>query len=187
MKNPELMVPVCSSINQSDDSDARRLASASNVSVVLPAGAGKTELIARATSLASDTSGPQLILTHTHAGVHALRARLARLGVAPQSYRLTTIAGWALKWALHYPSVSRLETAQPTSQDEWNAVYEGARLVLTNPHLAASVRESYGGGFIDEYQDCTVPQHMFSLELAQIIPLRGCLKRTSVERSINVC
>ena len=61
--------------------------------VVLPAGAGKTELIARATCFASETVGRQLILTHTHAGVHALRDRLARLGVAPQSYTLTTIAG----------------------------------------------------------------------------------------------
>ena len=88
-------------------------------------GGGKTELIARATCFASETAGRQLILTHTHAGVHALRARLARLGVAPQSYTLTTIAGWALKWALHYPSVSGLRITQPDTPDEWNAVYEG--------------------------------------------------------------
>ena len=158
--------------SQIADSDARRLASASNVAVVLPAGAGKTELIARATRFASETAGRQLILTHTHAGVHALRARLARLGVSPQSYRLTTIAGWALMWALHYPSVSGLRTAQPNTQDEWDAVYDGARLVLANPHLASSVRESYGGGFVDEYQDCTLRQHLLSLALAQLMPLR---------------
>ena len=162
----------CFSPSQTADADARRLASASNVAVVLPAGAGKTELIARATTFASETAGRQLILTHTHAGVQALRARLARLGVAPQSYRLTTIAGWALKWAIHYPSVSGLETTQPNTQDEWDAVYEGACLVLANPHLASSVRESYGGGFIDEYQDCTLRQHSLSLALAQLMPLR---------------
>ena len=158
--------------SQTADSDARRLASASNVAVVLPAGSGKTELIARATSFASETAGRQLILTHTHAGVHALRARLARLGVGPQSYTLTTIAGWALKWALNYPSVSGLRTTQPNTQDEWNAVYEGTRLVLANPHLASSVRETYGGGFVDEYQDCTWRQHSLSLALAQLLPLR---------------
>ena len=157
---------------QAADSDARLLASASNVAVVLPAGAGKTELIARATWFASESAGRQLILTHTHAGVHALRSRLARLGVAPQSYTLTTIAGWALKWALHYPSVSGLRTTQPDTQDEWNAVYEGVRLVLANPHLASSVHESYGGGFVDEYQDCTLRQHSLSLALAQLMPLR---------------
>ena len=166
------MVSECFSPSQTADSDARRLASASGVAVVLPAGAGKTELIARATCLASETAGRQLILTHTHAGVHALRTRLARLGVPPQSYKLTTIAGWALKWALHYPLVSGLSTTQPNNQDEWDAVYEGARLVLANPHLASSVRESYGGGFVDEYQDCTLRQHSLSLALAQLVPLR---------------
>ena len=165
------MVSECISPSQTAVSDARRLASASNVAVVLPAGAGKTELIARATRFASETAGRQLILTHTHAGVHALRDRLARLRVAPQSYKLTTIAGWALMWALHYPSVSGLRTTQP-NQDEWDAVYDGARQVLANPHLASSVRESYGGGFVDEYQDCTLRQHSLSLALSQLMPLR---------------
>ena len=165
------MVSECISPSQTAVSDARRLASASNVAVVLPAGAGKTELIARATRFASETAGRQLILTHTHAGVHALRDRLARLGVAPQSYKLTTIAGWALMWALHYPSVSGLRTTQP-NQDEWDAVYDGARQVLANPHLASRVRESYGGGFVDEYQDCTLRQHSLSLALSQLMPLR---------------
>ena len=160
------------SISQTATCDARRLASASSVAVVLPAGAGKTELIARATGFASETAGRQLILTHTHAGVHALGDRLTRLGVAPQSYKLTTIAGWALKWALHYPSISRLGTTEPNTQEEWNEVYDGARLVLMNPHLASSVRESYGGGFVDEYQDCTLPQHSLSIALAQLMPLR---------------
>ena len=166
------MVSGSFSRSQAADSDARHLASASNVAVVLPAGAGKTELIARATRFASEASERQLILTHTHAGVHALRARLARLGVAPQSYKLTTIAGWALKWALHYPSVSGLTTTEPNTQDEWDAVYEGARRVLANPHLASSVRESYGGAFVDEYQDCTSRQHSLSLALAHLMPLR---------------
>ena len=166
------MVSEAPSATQATDSDARRLASASNAAVVLPAGAGKTELIARATQFASAGAGRQLILTHTHAGVHALRARLARLGVPPQSYTLTTIAGWALKWAVHYPTISGVMSAQPTDTSEWNAVYEGARRVLANPHLADSVRASYGGGFVDEYQDCTLHQHEISIALSELIPLR---------------
>ena len=160
------------SVSRAPAADAQRLASASKVAVVLPAGAGKTELIARATGLASEATGRQLILTHTHAGVHALKARLAGLRIEPRSYTLSTIAGWALKWALHYPSISGLQTAEPASQDEWNAVYRGAVRVLANPHLAASVRASYGGGFVDEYQDCTRVQHQVSLALAELIPLR---------------
>ncbi len=97
---------------------------------------------------------------------------MARLGVPPQSYTLTTIAGWALKWAVHYPTISGVRNAQPTDTSEWNAVYEGARRVLANPHLAGSVRASYGGGFVDEYQDCTLHQHEISIALSELIPLR---------------
>ena len=97
---------------------------------------------------------------------------MARLGVPPQSYTLTTIAGWALKWAGHYPTISGVRNAQPTDTSEWNAVYEGARRVLANPHLAGSVRASYGGGFVDEYQDCTLHQHEISLALSELMPLR---------------
>ena len=160
------------SVSRALAADAKRLALSSNVAVVLPAGTGKTELIASATGIASETAGRQLILTHTHAGVHALKARLARLRVEPRSYALSTIAGWALKWALHYPSISGLPTAEPTSPDEWNAVYRGVRRVLANPHLAASVRASYVGGFVDEYQDCTLEQHQVSLALTELMPLR---------------
>ena len=166
------MTSGCASRNVAADVDAQRLADASKVAVMLPAGAGKTELIARATGLASEAKGRQLILTHTHAGVHALKARLARLGVAPRSYTVSTIAGWALKWALHYRSISGLLTTEPASPDEWNAVYRGAFRVLANRHIAASVRASYGGGFVDEYQDCTMEQHQVSLALAELMPLR---------------
>ena len=152
--------------------DAERLAAASRVAVVLPAGAGKTELIARATGLASQVTGRQLILTHTHAGVHALRSRLSRVGVDARSYTLTTIAGWALKWAAHYPTISGLTNAEPTDSDEWNAVYEGAQRVLANPHLAASIQGSYGGAFVDEYQDCTLHQHRVASDLADLISVR---------------
>ena len=152
--------------------DEERLVYSSNAAIVLPAGAGKTELIARAVGIASETKGRQLILTHTHAGVHALKARLNRLGVRPQSYSLTTIASWALRWAIHYPSISGLTTAQPTSPQEWQAVYEGAVRVLANPHLASSVRESFGGVFVDEYQDCTSVQHAIALALGGLLPIR---------------
>ena len=152
--------------------DAESLASASNVAAVLPAGSGKTELIARATGIASETTGRQLILTHTHAGVHALKARLTRLGIKPRSYTLSTITGWALKWSVAYPSISELPTAEPTNQDEWDAVCRGAVRVLNNPHLAAAVGASYGGAFVDEYQDCTLQQHQIWLKLSELMPLR---------------
>ncbi len=48
--------------------------------VVAPAGCGKTHLIADALSRHTGTK-PILVLTHTNAGVAALRGRLERAGV----------------------------------------------------------------------------------------------------------
>ena len=60
--------------------------------VTAPAGCGKTQLIANALARHSD-SKPILVLTHTNAGVVALRGRLDRLGISSKVYRLATIRG----------------------------------------------------------------------------------------------
>jgi len=60
--------------------------------VVAPAGCGKTQLTADALSR-HDSAKPILVLTHTNAGVAALRSRLNRAGVNPSAYRLVTIDG----------------------------------------------------------------------------------------------
>ena len=44
--------------------------------------------------------------------------------------------------------------------------------MLANPHLASSVRESFGGVFVDEYQDCTSVQHEIALALGELLPIR---------------
>jgi hypothetical protein len=85
------------------DEDARRLSESSRCSVVLPAGAGKTQLIAKAVLHNSREEGRQLILTHTHAGLAALKGRLRRLGVPGGAYRILTLDGFALRFTRHYP------------------------------------------------------------------------------------
>ena len=57
--------------------------------VVAPAGYGKTHLIAESTAR---SAGRQLILTHTYAGVNALRRKMRILGVGDKFYRIDTIA-----------------------------------------------------------------------------------------------
>ena len=54
--------------------------------ITAPAGCGKTELIAQ-TLRAHRESKPILVLTHTNAGVAALRARLDRAGGPTKAYR----------------------------------------------------------------------------------------------------
>ena len=96
-----------------DDPDvdvAKLAASLSRGSVVAAAGCGKTEQIARATQIAE---GRRLILTHTHAGVDALRSRLKKLKVPSDKYHIDTIAGWCLRYSASFPNRSRLSESRP--------------------------------------------------------------------------
>jgi hypothetical protein len=43
------------------------------------------------------------LLTHTNAGVVALRARLDRSGVPARAYRLSTVDGWAMRLISTFP------------------------------------------------------------------------------------
>lgn len=139
-------------------------------SVVAPAGCGKTELIARA--VGSLVRGRALILTHTHAGVKALRDRLRRLGIDRDRAHVETIAGWCLRYASAYPLGAGLSSSEPIGA-EWNEVYRGT-LDLVNG--ARAIRKvivaSYSCAFVDEYQDCTEMQHRLVSAIARIIPCR---------------
>ncbi len=76
--------------------------------VTAPAGCGKTQLIAEALTRHTATK-PILVLTHTNAGVVALRGRLDRAGVPSKAYRLSTIDGWAMRLISTFPARSAHE------------------------------------------------------------------------------
>ncbi len=138
-------------------------------SVLAPAGHGKTHLIAEA--VASEKLGRHLILTHTHAGVSALKRRLASLGARASSYRVETIAGWALRYAASFPSLSQLRDTRPRGS-QWTMVYGAARRLLTRAVVRDVIRCSYTGVYVDEYQDCTSDQHNLIVSLADVLPCR---------------
>src|SRR6516164_6593840 len=73
--------------------------------VTAPAGCGKTHLIASALSRHAGPK-PVLVLTHTNAGVAALRGRLDRAAVSPSRYRLATIDGFAMRLISMFPKRS---------------------------------------------------------------------------------
>lgn len=61
--------------------NAAKLLDAAPCSLEMPAGTGKTHLLAAAAATAGNKSQRSLILTHTNAGVDAIRKRLRRFGV----------------------------------------------------------------------------------------------------------
>ncbi|MCC6613595.1 MAG: AAA family ATPase [Anaerolineae bacterium] len=149
-----------------------QLAQSARAYLVAAAGYGKTEIIARAVSLEQERR--QLILTHTHAGVHSLKTRLKKLGVSGRYFRVNTIAGWALQYVNAYPQLSGIQAGYtPINNDEWRSCYRAAaRLVGENRAIRSVVQASYAGVYVDEYQDCTISQHDLILQLAELIPCR---------------
>lgn len=123
--------------------------------VVAPAGFGKTHLIAASLCHAEKR---QLVLTHTYAGVNALRRKMRQIGVPNGASRIDTIASWALRLSLSYPEASRWSIERP-DQEQWAELYRACCRLLEYGFIRRVLRASYGGLYVDEYQDCSRAQH----------------------------
>jgi DNA helicase-2/ATP-dependent DNA helicase PcrA len=137
---------------------------------VAAAGCGKTELLGQL--IADQRSGRQLVLTHTHGGVAAIKKRLADLRVPHERFHLDTIAGWCLRYGAAYPTISGFRPRAEADPD-WVAAYPGAEKVCRSALGKRVIRESYDGVLIDEYQDCSLKQHAIVRALGDCIPYRG--------------
>lgn len=140
--------------------------------VTAPAGCGKTHLIAEALTRHTDTK-PILVLTHTNAGVVALRWRLEHFGVPSKAYRLSTIDGWAIRLASTFPMKSGVDPAILTLSNP-RADYPNIRVAAANLLQAGHVKDilaaSYSRLIVDEYQDCSTRQHAIVAFAAQTLP-----------------
>lgn len=145
--------------------DFEKIAAAQRGAIVAPAGHGKTHLIANIAS----KSRRCLILTHTHAGVQAIRTRLARLEGPCRSAVVDTIAGWCMKYAYAFPGVAKPPLSMPTKSSEWEQLYAGALLALKVKAIRDVIAASYDKILIDEYQDCNRHQHALSISLSEIV------------------
>lgn len=144
------------------------LARARSGFVEAPAGCGKTEAIVKTVGLYCD--GCQLVLTHTHAGVDALRQRFRRHGVARAKYHVDTIAGWAWGWVRMYPGNASYRGS--TEIADWADVYGAMCNLLQKDFVRQGVLNSYSGVIVDEYQDCTGPMHSVIAEIKKLLPCR---------------
>ena len=123
--------------------------------VVAPAGCGKTQLIAN-TLLHYEGKKPILILTHTNAGVVALRNRMAKAGVKSSKYHISTIDGWAIKLLSTFPARSGHNPNIVTGlKPDYRAIRSAARNLLKEGHLNDILSANYGHLIVDECQDCS--------------------------------
>ncbi|MBO9708092.1 MAG: AAA family ATPase [Caulobacter sp.] len=135
--------------------------------VVAPAGCGKTQTIVDA--LKRGVAGVTLVLTHTNAGVSALRERLKKAGVPSGAYRLVTIDGWALRLVANFPQLSGLVVAGLPKID-YPALRKAALKAVVSGALDQPVAATYQRLIVDEYQDCCLDQHALVLALADRLP-----------------
>jgi DNA helicase-2/ATP-dependent DNA helicase PcrA len=133
--------------------------------IVAPAGHGKTELIANVAALGRRT----LVLTHTNAGIQAIRSRLKRLRVPQASAAVDTISGWSLRYAHGFRGTAKPPADLPVGP-QWDEVHRGVLAALAIPAVRQVVEASYDRILIDEYQDCNGPQHELAMALSGIAP-----------------
>ncbi len=146
----------------------RAIARASSGFVEAPAGCGKTEAIVR--TVGAFCNGAQLVLTHTHAGVDALRQRFREHHVPTAKYHVDTIAGWSWGWVRKYPGNANYQGSIEIAA--WNDVYAAMSDLLQRKFVQQGILNSYTGTIIDEYQDCTVPMHQLVAQLKRLLPCR---------------
>ncbi|HXT14634.1 MAG TPA: UvrD-helicase domain-containing protein [Gemmatimonadaceae bacterium] len=137
--------------------------------VKAPAGFGKTHLIAEAISYSDER---QLVLTHTFAGVNAIRRKLREAAVPSRLFRVDTIASWSLRLSLSFRNRSGWSTDHPENNREWNDLYRACSRLLKYDFARRILRASYAGLYIDEYQDCSAEQHELVMALATHLPCR---------------
>lgn len=111
---------------------------------------------------------PALVLTHTNAGVCALRSRMARAKVAAIKARVTTLDGWCLQVVSSYPELSGLRP--DLSAIHYPTLRQAAIRAVSSGALDAILRASYSRVIVDEYQDCTSDQHRLVVALADRLP-----------------
>lgn len=141
-------------------------------SVSAPAGCGKTHLIAQALRRHSGPK-PILVLTHTNAGVAALRSRLDRFHVPRTSYCLATLDGWAMRLIATFPARSGhdpsiLDLTNP--RRNYPAIRVAAAGLLEAGHISDVLLASYDRLIVDEYQDCSEIQHNIVRLTSNILP-----------------
>lgn len=140
--------------------------------VSAPAGYGKTQIIADSL-IGYKEDKPVLILTHTNAGVAALRKRLAEHGISSRAYELQTLDGWSLRLLNAYPRRSgidprRLAIVNP--KQDYPAIQAAARDLILNGNIDTILQASYSRLWVDEYQDCSIVQHEMAAACSNLLP-----------------
>lgn len=137
--------------------------------LIAPAGYGKTYSLAECLNFTKDNE-KQLILTHTHAGIASIKEKIKRFEINNSKYHIETITGFAQRYVIAY---SCSEQIPPQEDPKYYPfiISKAAELFHFNS-VKRTLRNSYQGLFVDEYQDCTIAQHELVLKLSEVVKTR---------------
>lgn len=136
--------------------------------VIAPAGYGKTHLIV---NCLQESENKQLILTHTHAGVAAIKERIKKSKIAFNKYHVETITSFSQKYVLAFYQGGDMPR-QEDSKDYYPFIVEKCIELLNIDIISRIFKRTYSGLFVDEYQDCTSNQHELIKTLSNYLPTR---------------
>ena len=148
--------------------DTRDLLSKEKSIVIAPAGYGKTHLIV---DCLKESEKKQLILTHTHAGVAAIKERIKKAKIESYKYHVETITSFSQKYVLAFYQGEDLPK-QEDSKDYYPFVVVKCSELLKIDIISRVFKRTYSGLFVDEYQDCTINQHELIKTLSNHLPTR---------------
>lgn len=149
---------------------AAGIIAAAPCSLEMPAGTGKTHLLAAAVAVAATEGRRSLVLTHTNAGVDAIRKRLRAFGVSSSRFRVDTITSWAFALVRSYSEIAGVSVSAVPDWDQSDDYLRAATTVARSQAIANVHSVSFDYLFIDEYQDCTLVLHEFVIALAEAVP-----------------
>ena len=148
--------------------DCTRFLSQERACLIAPAGYGKTHAIVECLKC---LSGRYLVLTHTHAGVAALRDKMNEADIPSARFELTTISAFGQKISHSYTFVDRIPKQSFNQEDYFRWLSNRMLDLASNEKIREVMQMSYDGVIVDEYQDCTQSQHCFIVSIAKGIPL----------------
>ncbi|MFA5823033.1 MAG: UvrD-helicase domain-containing protein [Thermodesulfovibrionales bacterium] len=144
--------------------------------LVAPAGYGKTYTIVESLKY---TTGRQLILTHTHAGVASIKEKIKKSCIASNLCNVETISSFAQKYVNAFYTGTDIPD-QENSGKYHPFIIDKAAIIFKSNVIKNVIKATYAGLFVDEYQDCTKLHHEMILALSESLrthilgdPLQG--------------
>lgn len=135
--------------------------------MIAPAGHGKTYCIGQCVRICKDL-GCVLILTHTHAGIASIKAKLANFKIDSRYYHLETISGFIQHYVTSFCDSKDLP--EITNEHYFNVLTQKGEDVFGSKLVKSILKNSYSCLFVDEYQDCTLQQNTVIMKISESLP-----------------